>query len=120
MDIATLTAQALAFLTPYLVEGGKEITKEVGKDLWELVKSPFKSDKEKALIEELEKHPTNEKNIAKVEYVLSEKLESDSTLTEQLLLLIMKLSETQKVQNIQINQNHSGSGDNIAGNKIVH
>lgn len=53
MDPATLAAAAVAALAPYLAKGGEALASGIGKDLWELVKKPFKSDIDKKRLEEL-------------------------------------------------------------------
>ena len=128
MEIDILTVQALAYATAFLAGTGKAISTEIGKDLWKLVKSPFKSDKEKKLIEDLEKAPDDVKTQAQVEYVLAEKLEHDKDLTQQLLDIITQLAEKDNsaVKNTEINIDKvegdfinidTVKGDIVMGNK---
>ena len=121
MDIATIAAHALALATPYLIEAGKEIGKGIGKDLWNLIKSPFESDKEQKLIQDFEENPTDEKKQAQVEYVLSEKLEADKELINKLLDVISKLEQSGQtiVHGDYIQGNKIIHGDSIGGNKIT-
>jgi len=48
MDIASLAAQAILLVLPYLAKGGEEIAKGIGKDLWEFIKKPFVKERDKA------------------------------------------------------------------------
>ena len=77
MDYMTMAGTALAALSPYLVKGGEEIAKGVGKDLWELIKKPFVKDRDKKLIDALELKPDDEATMGAVRFKLSEFLEDD-------------------------------------------
>ncbi len=48
---------ASEIITLILTEGGKEIAKSMVKDLWNYLKKRFTKDKEKALLNDLEKNP---------------------------------------------------------------
>ncbi len=106
MDYSAIALVALGVIS-------RGIGSAIGKDIWELVKSPFKSDKEKRLIREFEADPGDAKKQAQMEYVLCEKLENDRSLAEKLEELIEQLKQEQPSVHQVINQNNI-FGDNIA------
>ncbi|MGC4038407.1 MAG: hypothetical protein QM764_20755 [Chitinophagaceae bacterium] len=118
MDISIVATQALAFLSPYLAKGGEAIASGLGKDLWELIKKPFRSDKEKKLVDDLQQKPGDLEQRGMVKQKLSEKLEEDPELLKELVAVIGKLQQAGNVANIT--QTHSGTGDNVGGNKIIN
>jgi hypothetical protein len=101
MDYNALATVAIGTITPYLMDGGKELTKLAVKELWEIIKSPFTTDREKHVLEELEQKPKDPKTQGKAELILSEKLESSPDLAQKIQTLIDKLQK-ESGQNTQI------------------
>ncbi len=101
IDPATLAAAAIAALTPYLAKGGEALASGIGKDLWELVKKPFKSDGDKKKLEELETKPEDRKTQGKVEGKLEELLAEDAQLAAQLAELLRSLPKSEGKTNTQ-------------------
>jgi hypothetical protein len=123
MSIAAIASAAISFVAPYLVKGGEELAKGVGKDLWELIKKPFqKKDSHKEAIKELEAKPNDPIVQGKIIGKLEEHLEEDPEFAKELGAMVEKLSvhqqnndtmtvtgdgniSVQGVQNSQININ---------------
>jgi predicted PilT family ATPase len=105
-----LAVQAIALLTPYLVKGAEEITTSVAKDLWEKVKSIFKSKEKEMLLDKYVSSPKDIKVQGQIEYVIQEELENNSTLAEKFGQLIKEL-ETASEFNSTIKQT---GNENIA------
>jgi hypothetical protein len=99
----------IAFLSPYLIEGGKELAKSAGKEVWELIKKPFTSDKEKALLTDLEKNPDNQIVQGKVIGKLEEYLEANPELLKSLTELLSKA----KSESINISQSKNVNTGNV-------
>lgn len=126
MDFAIIASAAISAITPFLVKGGEEISKGAGKDLWELIKKPFKSDKDKAIISEFEKMPDNSKVQGRVEVKLSDLLEADEETAEHISALLPMAQEEAKRVTILIQdsknvvagtQEINVDGDFIIGDK---
>jgi len=96
MDFAIIASAAISAITPFLVKGGEEISRGVGKDLWELIKKPFQSDRDKAIIAELEKKPDDPKVQGKAEVKLSDLLEADEETAEHISALLPMAQEEAK------------------------
>ena len=119
MDMSIVAAQAVGFLIPYLVKGGEAIASGLGKDLWELIKKPFHSDREKKIVEDVQRQPEDLEQHGMLKLKLAEKLEENPMLLQELMALMVKLQAG--AQNVTtISQTHSGTGDNIGGNKIIN
>lgn len=123
MDFAIIASAAVSAITPFLVKGGEEISKGIGKDLWELIKKPFQSDKDKAIIAELEKNPDDLKVQGKVEVKLSDLLEADEETAEHISALLPRAQEEAKRVTILIQDSKNVvAGDqkiNVAGDFII-
>ena len=91
MDFSTVASQALAFLAPFLAKGGEELASGAAKDLWELIKKPFTSGREKSMVQTLEQNPKDPIQIGMVQGKLTDKIEEDPELYKQLLALLIIL-----------------------------
>ena len=107
--ITTLASSAVSVLTPYLKKGAEAIVGEAGKDLWNLIKKPFTSDKDKILLEEFAENSQDQKLQDEMKIKLEEFLEHNPELVEELQELLPKTEEEVKKINIQ----------NITGNNNV-
>jgi hypothetical protein len=102
MDFASIAGMALTALTPYLVKGGEEIAQGMGKNLWEFIKKPFVKDRDKALVEKLEKDPGDEETRGAVKYKLSEFLEDNPGFAKELDDLLKRMpAPSEQKTNIQ-------------------
>ncbi len=96
MDLSLIASAAVSFVTPYLAKGGEEMAAEIGKDIWTLMKKPFTSDKDKALIKQLQENPDDKKAQGKVELKLEELLEIHAEIAEQLNLLLSQIDQGER------------------------
>ena len=120
MDFVSIAGMALTALTPYLVKGGEEIAKGVGKDLWELVKKPFVKDRDKALVEKVVQNPGDEETRGAVKYKLGEFLEENPALAKELDELLKKIPLTQGKTNTQIISGRDNVGiQGVKGSRIT-
>jgi hypothetical protein len=83
MDPASLAAAAVAVLSPYLVEGGKEAAKTAAKDVYAWLKGKLTGRVAEAL-GNLEKDPASKDNRADLREQLAKALEADPTLLAEL------------------------------------
>ncbi len=84
MDYSAIATTAIAAVSPYLVKGGEEIAKGVGKDLWELIKKPFKAANDETIVKQLEEKPDDQKLLGKVEGKLEELLKTSPDIAQEL------------------------------------
>lgn len=114
MDIATIASAAIGFVAPYLKKGGEAITAGMGKDLWELIKKPFKKDSQKASVKEMEEKPNDPVVQGKLIGKLEEELENDAEYAKALQELVKKVGDQQNnntnIQNITGDNNISVQG----------
>ncbi|MBV6426133.1 MAG: hypothetical protein KIPDCIKN_00643 [Haliscomenobacter sp.] len=119
MDPASLAAAVIAALTPYLVKGGEELAQGIGKDLWEQVKKPFKSDADKKKLEELKTKPEDAKTQGKVEGKLEELLAEDTDLAAQLNELLSRLPKSDgKTNTMTVTGDGNTSLQDVSGSTI--
>jgi hypothetical protein len=97
MDLALIAGAAIGAITPYLTKGGEALAEEAGKSVWELIKKPFTSDKDKALIGKLEANPADPRTQGKVEQKLEDLLEQHPEIAEQLNGLLVELGQGTQV-----------------------
>ncbi len=110
MTVEQLALEAIKYITPLLaLEGGKLIAKEGAQKLWELIKKPFTSDKEKTFLTDLEKNPDNQIIQGKVIGKLEEHLESNPELLKSLTELLSKA----KNESINISQSKNVNTGNV-------
>jgi hypothetical protein len=103
MDITLLATAAVSAVAPYLAKGGEEMAKGMGKDLWELIKKPFTSEKEQKLVGQLEENPGDAKLQGKVEGKLEELLEENPDITAQLQDLLEKMQAGGQIKQSTMN-----------------
>lgn len=104
MDIPQIAITALTTLGVYLAEG---VATGIGEDLWMLLKKTFYTDREKKLLYEIEKSPTDPIVQGKVAGKLEEKLEVDKILLNQIKEILSKIPAEQKVNNQNITGNYN-------------
>ncbi len=108
IEPALLAANAIASLTPYLIKGGEELAQGAAKDLWELIKKCFQSDRDKQKLTDLQSKPDDEKFQKKVEYTLEDLLTENSHLANELASILKNMPENTVIKNVQ---SISGSGN---------
>ncbi len=89
MDPATIAAAVVAFLAPYLAEGGKAVAKKAGEALWEAVKQRLqgKPAAEEAL-RDLETAPQDEDAQAALRLQVKKALAADPGFLSELARLL--------------------------------
>ncbi len=122
MDITTIAAAAITFSLPFLKKAGEKMSEKIGEDFWTKIKKIFTSDKQKKLVENLEKNPEDAKTQGAIEAILDEKIDNDELLKKELILLIenAKQKGANLIMGNSITQNHTGTGDNVGGDKIIN
>jgi hypothetical protein len=115
MDISMIASTAITLLGPYLVKSGEKIAEGIGKDIWELIKKPFKSDKEKALLKQLEENPSDQKIQGKIEATLENILEENPVLVDTLKKIVEK-AQAQGVSKTTIISN----SENVLSDVQIH
>lgn len=105
MDATTtigLAGSAITILSPYLVKGGEAIAQGIGKDLWELVKKPFQSEKDKKIVEDYAKNPQDKELQGVIKYDLKYFLEDNPDMIEKLKKMLPEAEKQMPKINIQI------------------
>lgn len=117
MDFATLATTAVTYLITSLKnsKGGSDAADELSTSIWTWIKPIFLKDDEP--LKDLEKNPDNEDNKNEVLIKIKKYLEKNPNAALNFEKIIDKLNNNFQHQ---INQQHYGSGDNIAGNKIIN
>lgn len=119
MDYDAIAKAALTAVLPYLALGGQEFSKSVGKDLWELIKKPFKLDKDKKIIEELKQNPDDQKIQGKLELKLSELLEEEPEVAEDLNKYLKGVKEEINTNIVKDSKNVFMSKTTSVGGSII-
>ena len=88
MDLSQIASDALNTITPYLIQKGKAITEGIENELWEIIKKPFTSDKDRSLITQFEDQPSDAKIQGKIELKLEELLEAHPEIAKELESLV--------------------------------
>jgi hypothetical protein len=121
MEVTALATVAVTALSPYLVEGGKELTKGVVKDIWTLIKKPFSGkERDQALITQFAEQPNNSEIQNRVKYKLVDFLEEDPELVRDLETSLKKLPEVKMdgTGNISVIGDHNKVFKDISGSTI--
>jgi tetratricopeptide (TPR) repeat protein len=96
MDYMIRAAKAIGAAIPYLVKGEKANAADMEKDLWELVKKPFEiKERDRKLIEKMQKNPGDEGTKGAVTYKLGEYMDEDPELAKEVGELLDKIYATQ-------------------------
>jgi len=115
MDPVTVAATAFSFLTPYLIEGGKELSKGLFKDLWTNVKNLFKTDEEKASLSKLEENPKDPKILKDVQNILEKKLANSEQTLEEISNLVERIRVEQNNESINVMKSKGKGNINMQG-----
>jgi len=121
MDIAQIATSAIDVITPYLARGGEELAKGVGKQLWELIRKPFASEKGQDLVRQLEENPSDAKLQGKVEGKLEELLEEHPDIAARLheLLETMQAGAHARQNTMNVSGDNSIAMQDVSGNNIT-
>jgi len=116
MVIETIASAAIPLGIIFLTKAAEDASSQVLKSLWTAIKKPFTSDKDRAIIKELEKNPSDLRLQGKAEAKLESFIEANPEIAEELEKLI---SEAKKQGDIIIKNNVNGSITTTAGTVIV-
>ncbi|MFX3625725.1 MAG: hypothetical protein ACN6I4_00030 [bacterium] len=112
MDIPTIAAETVALLSPFLLEGGKELTKSATKELWSFLKNKFSGKKEAKQLEEWAQSPTEERLINRLEMALENIMQENEDFRMELENRLEKVKQEIKHNTIKDNTK------TVAGNNI--
>jgi len=104
MLVELLASSAISAVIPFLTKGGEAIASGVGKDLWDLIKKPFKSPDEKVIVKQLTEKPEDHESQKAAAKKLYELLQEHPDIARQIEILLEK-NPTIIIQNIQGNGN---------------
>jgi hypothetical protein len=124
MDPVTLAAAAVSFVTPYLLDLGKEAAKsaagESGKSVWEWIKGKLTSAAGAEAVGDAERDPKDSANAQALQAALTKALKADPDAAKALENLLKKSgaslsSQTANVvgDNNKVGQASGGSSVNI-------
>jgi hypothetical protein len=121
MDFLSLSAGAIAFVAPYLAEGGKEMAKRAGGAVWEkvlslhrFIGSSLAQDMDSAaILENFERTPGSSSGQAALAEAVSEKLRSNPALANELNRLLREPS-TEPAPSIVQSVSISGEAGNVS------
>ena len=107
ITITTLASSAVAILVPYLKKGVESFVGEAGKNLWNFVKKPFFSDKDKTKLENFKNNPDDKDLQAWLKIELQNVLKQNPKFLEELKKLLPKAEKEIEI-NIQSIGGNSG------------
>ena len=120
MGISALVLSAVSYLAGSIAKGSvaKTARDEFSEALWNWVRPIFIKDDEP--LKDLESSPQNSINQTDVALKIEKHLNKNPEKINELKVLIEKLEKNKSnKENVKVSQIHYGSGDNIAGDKIV-
>jgi hypothetical protein len=89
MDPVTISTAAVAFLSPYLVEGGKAVAKKAGETLWSALQKRFKGKPvPETALKDLKDDPKDLDNQAALRKELRKELKADADFLAQIAKLL--------------------------------
>jgi len=121
MILEKLASSALGYLVTAILKskGGQQAADETSVALWDWVSPIFLKDDE--AIEDLKKEPNDKDNQQEVALKIKKHLKKNPESENGLKALLEKLEASdEKPASLQIIQTHSGTGDNVGGNKITN
>jgi hypothetical protein len=118
MDPVTISTAVVAFLSPYLVEGGKAVAKKAGEALWSAMQKRFagKPVPETAL-KDLKDDPEDPDNQAALRKELRKELKADAKFLAQIAKLLEDAKAEAQAAGVQVTVR--GSGAAAVGNGAV-
>jgi len=122
MDFGMIASEAITAIAPFLVKGGEALAAGVGNELWELIKKPFQTEKDKAIINQFEKNPADPKTQGKLEMKLSDLLEANQDVADRINFLLSDAQKESQRISIEIQNSKNvvvGSGIQAGGNVII-
>jgi Tfp pilus assembly protein PilN len=105
MEIVSIATVAITAVIPFLKKSFEKVSEELGKSLWELIKKPFKSKEEQASVDKLKANPEDQTARSEVISKLSQSLEKDPELLNQLNALLRDPQILNYTQNVSGDSN---------------
>lgn len=123
MDILILSKKVISFLLPFLKsKAAKKVNNDISEafnnealSMWDTIKPLFIKEE---IIKEIEENPYEKIIQEGFNYNLVKKLKENPIVAKELESQIDNINSPEGKS--IINQTHYGSGDNVAGNKIVN
>ncbi len=88
MDPATIASAVVAFLAPYLAEGGKAVAKKAGEALWNTIERRLRGTPAEKTLEGLRANPQDKRIQGALEWQLEEVLKADREFLAELAHLL--------------------------------
>lgn len=117
----TLIASAVGYLVSSIKssKAGKEAGEEMSSAIWQWIRPVFLKDDEP--LTDLQSNPDDQDNQTEVGLKIKKHLKKNPDAQPALEAIIKALQEQGEAPSqVKITQHHSGSGDNVGGNKIVN
>jgi hypothetical protein len=116
MELATLATIAVSYLVTEIKnsKGVKDASNEFSSAIWHWIRPIFLKDDQP--VKDLQENPDDKLNQQEVNTKILKEITRNPNSLEEL----KKILEENGAQKSTITQYHSGSGDNVGGNKIVY
>lgn len=121
MALETLAATAVGYLVAAIKKskGGQQAAEELSTSVWEWMRPLFLKDEEP--LNDLKQDPEDVDNQQEVQAKVKKDLKKHPERLKELELILEKLQlEGQAPATTIIQQTHSGSGDNVGGDKNIY
>jgi hypothetical protein len=103
MEFILLAQTAIELIAPFLTKSGEKIAENIGEEIWNFIRKPFNTEKDKFLIEQIEK----DSDVQSLEIRLIEKLQQDSEFASNLKNIIENAQKDLRENAQQINNNNA-------------
>jgi hypothetical protein len=122
MDPVTLAAAAVSFVTPYLIDLGKEAAKgaagESGKSVWEWIKGKLTSAAGAEAVDDAERDPAKSTNVKGLEAALAKLLDADPGAAKALEELLKKSGAPLSSQSANVVGDNNKVGQASGGSSV--
>lgn len=103
MEPISIITSAITLATPYLIKSGEAIAKEIGEDIWKIIKKPFIKDNESKFNIDINQQEEKDKLI----HLLLDQISKDNNYKEELENAVL---QGQKLLNDSYQQNIKNNG----------
>ena len=122
MDPATLAAAAVSFVTPYLLDLGKEAAKsaagESGKSVWEWIKGKLTTAAGAEAVGDAERDPKDSVNAAALQAALTKALKADPDAAKALADLLKTSGASLSSQSANVFGDNNKVGQASGGSSV--
>lgn len=110
MDPVTISTAVVAFLSPYLVEGGKAAAKKAGEALWSALRKRFEGKPAaKEAMDDMQKAPQDQDAQAVLRVQLKKALAEDADFLAQIAKLLEEAQAEAQAAGVQVTVRGSGA-----------